>query len=30
MSMIYRIFAIPDEVAGEILAAPERVQEFAR
>jgi hypothetical protein len=29
MSMIYRIFAIPDELAEQILANPERVHEFA-
>ena len=28
MSMIYRIFAIPDELAGEILANPERVHDL--
>jgi hypothetical protein len=29
MSMIYRVFAISDHVAGEILADPERVHELA-
>ncbi|HEY6621354.1 MAG TPA: YfbM family protein [Steroidobacteraceae bacterium] len=28
MSMIYRIFAISDDVAGQILSRPERIHEF--
>jgi hypothetical protein len=28
MSMIYRIFAIPDDVAGETLADPERIHQL--